>query len=116
PLFWREQIDHPEKLGTIRFSLLHPFDSTAHAKSAPTSRLPTIVSAAANRWWENHIAAASPPKYNRFSTRIECRSGFFSDRRAEARGPGSGLGGGAPSQPLVPLSAHVSYSQFHFTL
>ena len=116
PLFWREQIDHPEKLGTIRFSLPHPFDSTAHAKSAPTSRLPTIVSAAANRWWENHIAGAYPPKYNRFSTRIECRSGFFSDRRADARGLVSVWGAGAQSQPIVRLSAHVSYSYFHFTL
>src|SRR5690606_22357499 len=111
-----EQIDHPEKLGTIRFSLPHPFDSTVHAKSAPTSRLPTIVSAAANRWWENHIAGAYPPKYNRLSTRIECRSGFFSDRRADARGLVSVWGAGAQSQPIVRLSAHVSYSYFHFTL
>src|SRR5690606_28500165 len=58
PLFWQEQIDQPEKLEPIRFSLPHPFDPTAHAKSAPTSRLPTIASIAANRWWENHIAGA----------------------------------------------------------
>ena len=40
PLFWREQIDHQEKLEPIRFSLPHPFGSTEHAKPAPTSRLP----------------------------------------------------------------------------
>src|SRR5690554_2263862 len=116
PLFWREQIDHPEKLGTIRFSLPHPFDSTVHAKSAPTSRLPTIASIAANRWWENHIAGACPPKYNRFSRRREFRSGFFSDRRADVRVPVWVWGAGAQSQPIVRLSAHVSYSYFHFTL
>src|SRR5690606_2612298 len=116
PLFWREQIDHPEKLGTIRFSLPHPFDSTVHAKSAPTSRLPTIASIAANRWWENHIAGACPPKYNRFSRRREFRSGFFSDRRADARGLVSVWGAGAQSQPIVRLSAHVSYSYSYFTL
>ncbi|PRX38499.1 hypothetical protein CLV97_1561, partial [Planifilum fimeticola] len=116
PLFWREQIDHPEKLESIRFSLPHPFDSTAHAKSAPMFRLPTIVSAAANRWWENHIAGAYPPKYNRFSTRIECRSGFFSDRRADVRVPVLVWEEEVQSQPIVRLSAHVSYSYFHFTL
>ena len=31
-------------------------------------------------------------------------------------GPGFGLGAGAQSQPIVRLSAHVSYSYFHFTL
>src|SRR5690606_41407089 len=41
PLFWQEQIDHPEKLEPIRFSLPHPFDLTAHAKSAPTDRKST---------------------------------------------------------------------------
>src|SRR5690606_34474282 len=116
PLFWREQIDHPEKLGTIRFSLPHPFDSTARAKSAPMFRLPTIVSIAANRWWENHIAGACPPKYNRFSTRLECRSGCFSDRRADARGLVSVWGAGAQSQPIVRLSTRVSYSYSYFTL
>ena len=116
PLFWREQIDHPEKLESIRFSLPHPFDSTAHAKSAPTSRLPTIVSAAANRWWENHIAGACPPKYNRFSRRREFRSGFFADLRADVRVPVWVWEEEVQSQPIVRLSAHVSYSYFHFTL
>src|SRR5690606_26047641 len=116
PLFWREQIDHPEKLGTIRFSLLHPFDSTAHAKSAPPSRLLPIVSAAATGGWQNHIPVPYPPKYDRFSTRIECRSGFFSDRRADAWGLVSVWGAGAQSQPIVRLSAHVSYSYSYFTL
>src|SRR5690606_23560523 len=64
----------------------------------------------------NHIAGACPPKYNRFSTRIECRSGFFSDRRADARGLVSVWGAGAQSQPIVRLSAHVSYSYSYFTL
>ena len=116
PLFWREQIDHPEKLEPIRFSLPHPFDSTAHAKSAPTSRLPTIVSAAANRWWENHIVEACPPKYNLFSTRREFRSMFFADLRADVRVPVWVWEEGVQSQPIVRLSAHVSYSYFHFTL
>ena len=116
PLFWREQIDHPEKLESIRFSLPHPFDSTAHAKSAPMFRLPTIVSIAANRWWENHIAGACPPKYNPFSTRTECRSGFFSDLQADVRVPVWVWEEGVQSQPIVRLSAHVSYSYFHFTL
>src|SRR5690606_23274101 len=52
----------------------------------------------------------------RFSTRIECRSGFFSDRRADARGLVSVWGAGAQSQPIVRLSAHVSYSYSYFTL
>src|SRR5690606_33591160 len=116
PLFWREQIDRQEKLEPIRFFLPHPFDSTVHAKSAPTSRLPTIVSAAANRWWENHIAGAYPPKYNRFSTRIECRSVFFSDRREVVVGPFLVFGIGAKSYPFVCLLALVSYVIFHFTL
>src|SRR5690606_30994697 len=116
PLFWREQIDHPEKLGTIRFSLPHPFDSTVHAKSAPTSRLPTIASIAANRWWENHIAGACPPKYNRFSRLREFRSGFFADLRADVRVPVLVWEEEVQSQPIVRLSAHVSYSYFHFTL
>src|SRR5690606_4747743 len=116
PLFWQEQIDHPEKLEPIRFSLPHPFDLTAHAKSSPTSRLPTIASIAANRWWENHIAGACPPKYNRFSRRREFRSGFFSDRRADVRVPVLVWEAAAQSQPIVRLSAHVSYSYFHFTL
>src|SRR5690606_38327366 len=116
PLFWREQIDHPEKLGTIRFSLPHPFDSTVHAKSAPTSRLPTIASIAANRRWENHIAGACPPKYNRFSRRREFRAGCFADLRADVRGPVLVWEEGVQSQPIVRLSAPVSYSYFHFTL
>ena len=116
PLFWQEQIDHPEKLEPIRFSLPHPFDLTARAKSAPTSRLPTIVSIAANRWWENHIAGAYPPKYNRFSRRREFRSMFFADLRADVRVPVWVWEEEVQSQPIVRLSAHVSYSYFHFTL
>src|SRR5690606_29886283 len=116
PLFWQEQIDHPEKLEPIRFSLPHPFDLTAHAKSAPTSRLPTIASIAANRWWENHIAGACPPKYNLFSRRREFRSMFFADLRADVRVPVWVWEEEVQSQPIVRLSAHVSYSYFHFTL
>src|SRR5690606_18924261 len=115
-LFWQEQIDHPEKLEPIRFSLPHPFDLTARAKSAPMFRLPTIVSIAANRWWENHIAGACPPKYNRFSRRREFRSGFFADLRADVRVPVLVWEAAVQSQPIVRLSAHVSYSYFHFTL
>src|SRR5690606_38609529 len=102
--------------GTIRFSLPHPFDSTVHAKSAPTSRLPTIASIAANRWWENHIAGACPPKYNRFSRRREFRSGFFADLRADVRVPVLVWEEEVQSQPIVRLSAHVSFSYFHVTL
>ncbi|WP_245752270.1 hypothetical protein, partial [Planifilum fulgidum] len=116
PLFWREQIDRQEKLEPIRFFLPHPFDLTEHAKSAPTSRFPTIASIAANRWWENHIVEACPPKYNPFLTRTEFRSGFFSDRRAVVRVPVWVWEAAAQSQPIVRLSAHVSYSCFHFTL
>src|SRR5690606_16962331 len=43
-------------------------------------------------------------------------SGFFSDRRADARGLVSVWGAGAQSQPIVRLSAHVSYSYSYFTL
>src|SRR5690606_27052504 len=82
----------------------------------PTSRLPTIASIAANRWWENHIAGACPPKYNRFSRRREFRSGFFADLRADVRVPVLVWEEEVQSQPIVRLSAHVSYSYFHFTL
>src|SRR5690606_11820817 len=116
PLFWREQIDHPEKLGTIRFSLPHPFDSTAHAKSAPMFRLPTIVPIPANRLWLNHIAGASPPNYNLLSTRREFRSMLSADRRADVRVPVWVWEEDVQSQPIVRLSAHVSYSYFHFSL
>ena len=87
-----------------------------HAKSAPTSRLPTIVSIAANRWWENHIVGACPPKYNRFSRRREFRSGFFADLRADVRVPVLVWEEEVQSQPIVRLSAHVSYSYSYFTL
>src|SRR5690606_11303523 len=80
----------------------------------PTSRLPTIASIAANRWWENHIAGACPPKYNRFSRRREFRSGFFADLRADVRVPVLVWEEEVQSQPIVRLSAHVSYSYFYF--
>src|SRR5690606_28211752 len=88
----------------------------ARAKSAPMFRLPTIASIAANRWWENHIAGACPPKYNRFSRRREFRSGFFADLRADVRVPVMVWEEEVQSQPIVRLSAHVSYSYFHCTL
>src|SRR5690606_4999125 len=68
------------------------------------------------RWWENHIAGACPPKYNRFSRRREFRSGFFADLRADVRVPVWVWEEEVQSQPIVRLSAHVSYSYFHFTL
>src|SRR5690606_32890937 len=66
--------------------------------------------------WENHIAGACPPKYNRFSRRREFRSGVCADLRAEVRVPVLGWEEEVQSQPIVRLSAHVSYSYFHFTL
>src|SRR5690606_26065706 len=62
------------------------------------------------------IAGACPPKYNRFSRRREFRSGFFADLRADVRVPVLVWEEEVQSQPIVRLSAHVSYSYFHFTL
>src|SRR5690606_12722727 len=53
---------------------------------------------------------------NRFSRRREFRSGFLADLRADVRVPVLVWEAAAQSQPIVRLSAHVSYSYFHFTL
>src|SRR5690606_10534961 len=51
-----------------------------------------------------------------FSRRREFRSGFFADLRADVRVPVLVWEEEVQSQPIVRLSAHVSYSYFHFTL
>src|SRR5690606_1574202 len=48
--------------------------------------------------------------------RREFRSGFFADLRADVRVPVWVWEEEVQSQPIVRLSAHVSYSYFHFTL
>src|SRR5690606_15700310 len=60
------------------------------------------------------ISAQVQPVFNTY--RMPFSSGFFSDRRADARGLVSVWGAGAQSQPIVRLSAHVSYSYSYFTL
>src|SRR5690606_11568521 len=113
PFFVRNKSTIQKSLGP--FDFLFRIHSTQQRTPNPLPRpvFRPLFQSPPTGWWENHIAGACPPKYNRFSRRREFRSGFFADLRADVRVPVLVWEEEVQSQPIVRLSAHVSYSYFH---
>ena len=108
--FWQD-IDHPEAWD-LRFSL------RIHSTHVHANPLHVLLPHRFNRRQqvvENHIAGACPPSTTGFQD-VEIPFRVFRGSAGGRPGPVLVWEEEVQSQPIVRLSAHVSYSYFHFTL